>query len=475
MEQKNADELRSESAGLKKADLILDHCYLITMNEKRQIFENGAVAIKDGKIAAVGKREEITAQFEGETYDCLGGIVHPGLIDAHEHVAWHLMHSIVPDTFTVPEVWEKYENPITLNFTGEEEKWSLLLATMEMALNGTTFFGDTGGSRFPDEMFEGGKYVGVKGYTSHGISDNYTPELKVMEYPYEKCIQLFEEELTRHKRTRKAPVAAHVGLPGMEHTSGKLAIACKEMADKLGMQMQIHSCVYESEVQWFLDTHHMTPIEFYDSLGILDEKTTLVHVIHTTDHDLDILEKRKPCVIHCPGASYRYGLGAMKVGRFIEMKNRGIKVALGTDSGVWCDGLDVFQQMYLACVGHRETTGEYPGFTREDAFEMGTINGAYALGVADECGSLEAGKAADIVIHTIYRPETMTPADRLQELVYASQSRSVDSVLVDGEFIVKHRQLVRVDAKELAPVIAEKQKDIVSRMGFRYERSWPVE
>ena len=459
----------------KKANLILNHCYLITMDQKRRIIEDGAVAIIDGKIAGIGKSAEVLASFTGEIFDCKGGIVHPGLIDSHEHAAWHLMHSIVPDTFTVPEVWEKYENPITLNFTGEEEKYSLLLATMEMALNGTTFFGDTGGSRFPEEMFEGGSIIGVKGYTSHGISDNYTPELKIMEYPYEKCIELFQDELTRHKRTKRTPVAAHVGLPGMEHTSGKLAIACKEMANALGMQMQIHTSVYESEVQWFLENHHMTPIQYYDSLGILDEHTTLVHVIHTTDKDLDILEKRKPCVVHCPGASYRYGLGAMRIGRFLEMKQRGVKVALGTDSGVWCDGLDIFQQMYLCCVGHRETTGEYPGFTREDAFEMGTINGAYALGVADECGSLEVGKAADIVIHTIYRPETMTPADRVQELVYSSQSRSVDSVLIDGEFIVKHRQLTRVDTEALAPIIAQKQRDIVQRMGFRYERSWPVE
>lgn len=459
----------------EQVSLILKNCYIITMDETRRIFETGAIAIRDDKIVAVGRMDDILAQYDAaEQYDAQGGVVHPGLIDAHEHVAWHLMRCIVPDTFTVDEVWEKYENPITKHFTGEEEYWSTLLATLEMAMVGTTMFGDTGGSRFHDEMFLGANFVGVKGCTSHGISDNYTPELKIMEYPYDKCIALFEDELSRFKRTSKTPVGAHVGLPGMEHTSAKLAVAAKELAQKYNVQLHIHTSVYPSEIQWFKENHHCTPIEFYDSLGILDERTTLVHVIHTSDHDLDILEKRKPYVVHCPGASFRYALGAMRVGRFKEMHERGVKIALGTDSGVWCDGLDLFQQMYLACVGHREATGDYPYFTCTDAFEMATINGAGAMGAADECGSIEVGKAADIVIHTLKRPEMITPADRLQQLIYASQGRSVDSVLVDGKFIVLHGKPTRVDLDDLAPQFAAHQRSIVSRMGYQYRCPWPI-
>lgn len=459
----------------QQVSLILKNCYLITMDQQRRIYENGAVAIQDGLIAGVGRMDDILVQYDAkEVYDCQGGVVHPGLIDAHEHVAWHLMRCIVPDTFTVDEVWEKYENPITHHFTGTEEYWSLLLAHTEMAMVGTTMFGDTGGSRFHEEMFRGANIVGVKGYTSHGISDNYTPELKVMEYPYETCLELFEDQLSKFKRTRKTPVGAHVGLPGMEHTSARLAVAAKELAEKYKVPLHIHTSVYKSEVAWFRENHNCTPIEFYDSLGILDEKTTLVHVIHTSDHDLDILEKRKPYVVHCPGASFRYALGAMTVGRFKEMKDRGVKIALGTDSGVWCDGLDMFQQMYLACVGHREATGVYPYFTCADAFEMATVNGAGALGASEECGSLEVGKAADIVIHTRKRPEMITPADRLQQLIYASQSRSVDSVLIDGEFVVLHQKLTRVNLDELAPQFDQRQRDIVSRMGYQYTSAWPI-
>ncbi len=460
----------------KHADLILTHAYLFTMDERRRIIEDAAVAILDGRIAAVGKTDAVMREYSGQVQDCRGGIVHPGLIDAHEHLAWHLVRDIVPDTFTVPEVWEKYENPITLAIQGVDEEYSALLATAEMAVNGTTFFGDTGGARFTDSVFKGANVVGVKGYTSHGISDNYTPELKIMEYPYDKCIELFRYELDHYKRSRTRPAGAHVGLPGMEHTSAKLMQAGKELSREYGVQMQVHTCVYESEIEWFRKTHNMTPIEWLDSLGVLDEHTTLVHVIHVTDHDLDILEKRKPCVIHCPGASFRYGLGAMRVGRFKEMLDRGIKVALGTDSGNWCDGLDIFQQMYMACVGHREAKGEYPVLTREEVFEMATINGAYALGVGDECGSVEVGKAADLVIHSTTRPEMVTPhCERLMGMVYSSGARTVKDVLVDGEYIVRDGRTTRIDMETMAPVFDEKQQDMLNRMGYKMTRSWPVE
>ncbi|MCE5189388.1 MAG: amidohydrolase family protein [Eubacteriales bacterium] len=457
------------------ADLILTNGYLITMDPNRRIIENGAVAIIGGKIAAVGKNGDILARYDGTQYDCHGGVVHPGLVDAHEHVAWHLVRGIVPDTFTVEDVWEKYENPIVHGITPQDEEYSILLATLEMAVNGTTIFGDTGGSRYTDGMFKGANIVGVKGYTSHGISDDYTPELKIMEYSFDRCIELFRDELTRYKRTGSTPVGAHVGLAGMEHTSGDLMVAAKELSREFNVQMQVHCSVYESEIQYFRKRYNKTPIEFYDDLGVLDEHTTLVHVIHTTDHDLQILEKRRPSVVHCPGASLRYGLGAMRVGRFKEMRERGVNVALGSDSGNWSDGLDIFQQMYQVCVGHRECKNEYPYFTREDAFEMATINGAKALGVENECGSMEPGKAADLVIHSTDRPEMMTQGERLMQMVYSSMSRSVDSVLVDGAFIVRNGKPTRVNLEELAPVIRAKQADMLKRMNYKMTRSWPVE
>lgn len=456
-----------------KADLILVNGYIITIDNHRSIIENGAIAIVDGAISAIGKNAAVLQEYEGEQYDCKGGTVHPGLIDAHEHAVWHLVRCWVADTFSVREVWEDYEDPLVRAISSEDERLGMLLATMEMAMNGTTFFGDTGSSRHLEGTFAGGNIVGVKGYTSAGIGDCYIPELAVMQYSTNECLDILEKQLKEYPRTRKRPVGAHVGLVGMEHCSAELIVGAKALAKQYNIQMQVHLSVYEDEVKYFVNKYGQTPVKFYHDLGVLDEGTTLVHLIQVQEDELPILAKTRPGIVHCPGASAKYGLGALS-GYFPEMRDMGLDIALGTDAGNWSDGLDIFMQMYLTAVGHRECKRKTPLFTREDVLVMGTINGAKALGVERECGSLEIGKAADIVIHTMLRPEALPVSDRVNNLIYASQSKSVDSVLVDGEFVVRNGKLVKVNLEEMAPIFNEQSRKLAKKMNYKLRRSWPV-
>ncbi len=457
-----------------KADLILDNCYIITMDDKRRMIENGTIAVKDGKIAAIGKSSGILAQFEAKRHDCEGGIVHPGFVDAHEHAAWHITRSAVPDTFTGQQIWEQFESPLVRNITGEDESVSMLLATMEMAVNGTTMFGDTGSAFFAKETFEGANIVGVKGYTGYALGDNLVPELAVFNKSTKKCIELLEEQAALYKRSNSRKVGAVVGLVGMENCSGELVIAAKEIAKENGLQMHLHCSVYDAEIKEFLKRYGKTPVEYYDDIGVLDEDTTLIHMVHLTDSDMDILEKRKPSIVHCAGASCKHALGAMH-GRFFEMHERGINIALGTDAGNWSDGLSIATQMYLTAVVHNECHAKAPVFTAQDVFEMATINGARALGAKDECGSIEPGKAADIVIHTPHRPELLPKGDRVSAIVYSAQSSGVKDVLSDGELVVKDFELQNVDIRQAAPVIDAQKLDLMKRMGFAPPKKWPEE
>ena len=457
-----------------KADIILDNCYIITMDDKRRMIENGAVAVKDGKIAAVGKSAEVIEQFEARLHNCEGGIVHPGFIDAHEHAAWHITRSAVPDTFTGQQIWEEFESPLVQNITGKDESISMLLATMEMAVNGTTMFGDTGSAFFAKDTFDGANIVGVKGYTGYALGDSFVPELTVFNKSTSRCTELLEEQVRLYKRSDSRKVGAVVGLVGMENCSGELVEAAKDIARRNGVQMHIHSSVYEAEVNEFLKRYGKTPVEYYNDIGVLDEDTTLIHMVHLTDNDMDILEKTRPSIVHCSGASCKHALGAMH-GRFYEMHERGINIALGTDAGNWSDGLSIATQMYLTAVVHNECHSKAPVFTAQDVFEMATINGARALGAKGECGSIEPGKAADIVVHTPYRPELLPKGDRVSAIVYSSQSSGVKDVLVDGEFVVKNFELQNVDIRQAAPMINAQKLDLMERMGFAPPKKWPEE
>ena len=131
---------------MKKADRILTHGYVITVDAQRRIVRDGAVAVRDGVIQAVGKTEEILREYSGEIYDCGGGVVHPGLIDAHEHLCLHITHGWEPDTFSVPDTWKNFERLAYPAVTEQEEVSSVEIATIEMVKNGKCLF-PAGGNR----------------------------------------------------------------------------------------------------------------------------------------------------------------------------------------------------------------------------------------------------------------------------------------------------------------------------------------
>lgn len=136
------------------ADILIIHGYLITMDASRRILQDGAIAIKENRILAVDTTEKILQNYTGNVYDCCGGVVHPGLIDAHEHLCLHLCRGWEPDTFTVEDTWNRFERLAYPNVTEEVEQLSVEIATAEMLKNGTTTFSDTGSAFFPDLAIE---------------------------------------------------------------------------------------------------------------------------------------------------------------------------------------------------------------------------------------------------------------------------------------------------------------------------------
>ena len=138
------------------------------------------------------------------------------------------------------------------------------------------------------------------------------------------------------------------------------------------------------------------------------------------------------------------------------------------------DFFDVGRQMYLAATLHREARGQMPTISAEQAFEMATLHGARALGVADAVGSLEAGKRADIVIHRFDRPELRPCSDPLLSLVYSAQSTGVDTVLVDGEVVLQGGEFVRVDAERELRHVDAAAAALRGRMGWKSQSRWPI-
>ncbi len=457
-----------------KMDRILIHGYVITMDSGRRVIRDGAVAVKDGKIEAVGKTEEILSLYEGEKFDCKGGIVHPGLIDAHEHIGQHITRGWEPDSFTVEDTWTKFECHEFPNLAPEFEVAGTRLSVLEMIKNGTTTFSDTGSLFFMEDSIEGINEVGIKGIVGECTGDAFQPELWFLTKKTDEVLGRMEQNISRYGRKTGRRVHAGTQLCGMGDCTDELVKGAKAIADANQEVLFMHQCVYKSEFDAYMEKYGKSPISHLSDLGVLDEKTTLVHMIHLTDEDVNTVAVTRTNAVHCPAASLKFALGSSSVGKFPEMEQKGVKIALGTDSGTWADAMDVFQLVYLAATIHREARCEHLPINSYRAFEMATLDGAKALGLEKEIGSLEKGKSADIVVHGTDIPECVTDFDPFTNLVYSQRSKSVKHVMIDGEWVVRDGHAVLVDEEKIMAEAREAGKKFEVKTGYHLYSPWNV-
>jgi cytosine/adenosine deaminase-related metal-dependent hydrolase len=211
-----------------------------------------------------------------------------------------------------------------------------------------------------------------------------------------------------------------------------------------------------------------------DSLGILGPDLHLVHLIRNSVEEIELLAESGTSVVHCPSASLRWGMGVSLTGLVPDALARGVNIALGSDSGNYSDFLDVGKQMYLAATIHRESSLNERSVTAEQAVEMATINGAVALGVQGDIGSIEVGKKADLVVHAS-RKAVMHPLyDPVRTLVYGAQSSAVDTVVVDGEVVLRHGRCTRIDEEEVLARVDAAASRLSARMNWSTPHHWPI-
>lgn len=459
------------------ADLMLTHGGVITMDGERRILRDGAIAVADGRIVAVGPTEHVAPTVKAtEVRDLKGALVHPGLVDAHVHPTLQLVRGVLPDFYDEERLVREYGPPSAAEKTEEEEYSSVLLASMEMAHNGTTVFADTGSSRYLAGTVEAVESVGIRGLVGDMMKDLgqapgwfKTPDLPPST---EDNLKRLEHQITTYKKGRLA--WSHAGVLGLGTASDELLVSAKEMADENGVPLIMHQSWSDEEVEACRARTGHPPIVHLAELGVLGPSTTLVHMLRVSDDEVDVLAETGTNVVHCPAPGVKRAYGAARLGKFVEMLNAGVPVALGCDAANWSNSLDIGRAMYLAVLMHREVRGVVPAISAETALEMATIHGARAVGMADEIGSLEVGKRADIVIHNTSAPETHPVHDLVNNLVYSSLTETVDTVLVNGNAVLEAGKLTNIDTEAAYARADAAAYGLCERIGFPLPGNWPV-
>jgi 5-methylthioadenosine/S-adenosylhomocysteine deaminase len=432
------------------ADLLVSADWLLTFDRDRRVLRGGAVAVDNGAIIDVGDRQELAGRYRARrVIDRPHGLMHPGLIDAHVHCVHQLMRGAIPDTWPHTREHELWL-PFTLTATVQDESLATLLASVELARNGVTTFSDMGGRAPVEARAEAVRRVGLRAAISETVWDD-PPAPRLGAGSPGASLKQLERFVDALPRDDERTVWGAVSLPGMGRCSDQLLVESKALARDRGLVMTMHQSFADDDVAAFRRrTDGLAPILHLDRLDLLGPDLTLVHVNRLTRDEAALLSASRTNVVHCPGASLRFGIGASRHGRFPELVSDGGTVALGSDSSNFSDSFDPLRQAYLCATIHREARGVVPTLSAEQALEMATLHGARALGIGHLVGSIEAGKRADLVVHDTARAVWRPLVRPVNNLLYSAQSSSVDVVIVDGRVVVEHGAVLAVDEAEIA-------------------------
>jgi len=451
-----------------KVDLLLSGCDVVTIDGKNRVIRDGAVAIKGNKIAWIGKASAARRNVAAKSViDGSGQIAMPGLIDAHVHTAQTLLRGKIAEIdgrrpVKIP-VWWNYYVPFEAMLTDEDVYLSGLLCYANMISVGTTCFAEAGGPH-PDAMGRAAIDTGIRGFVSLNTIDQGAHWPKTMITTTKKALDGNVGLVKRWKGSKQGTdrVQAWLSLRQIMTCTPELIAAMGDAARALDVKIHTHLCEGVYEIDYALEKFGKRPAEYLHDLGALDRHMHCAHSVLLSENEMDLYVKHKPSVCHCAYNNYHIGPH-----RLLQMWRRGIDVGLGTDGAASWGPLDIFQVAHMARVGQQAVNGT--GFAyrnvmpSEEILKVATNGGARALGLAKEIGSLEIGKKADILLVDRNQLDQMPIQDIYFIAANIVVGRDVRTVVIDGNVVMKDRELLTVDREEIDRRLAERLPKLMER------------
>jgi 5-methylthioadenosine/S-adenosylhomocysteine deaminase len=449
---------------------------VVTMNPTRDVWRDGAVAVADDRIVAVGSSAELQARWpQVPVHDASGCVVTPGYVNGHQHFTGDpLVRSCIPDDLKPGESIFSWSVPLHGAHTGDDDELSATLTTLESLQNGVTTTIEAGTVAHPDRVAKGILAAGGRGAIGPWGWD-------VDGVPYSGTV---DEIVDRQRSNLDAlpsggRVEGWVTLVGHNLASDELLVAATELARERGVNMTMHISPTSSDPVAYREAHGRAPVVHFDHLGILGSHLLLGHAVWLDDDEVEAVLAHDVAIAYCPWAYLRLGQGVCHHGRHAEISTRGGRIALGCDATNAGDSIDILRTAALAAGIAKDTSFDRHGtdgswFGAHEALEWATIGGAAAIGMADRVGSLEPGKLADVVLHDATDPRWAPGGDIALQLVWGTDGRSVRDVFVGGELVLEHGRSTVVDEAALAADAADASWAMLGRAGIELPRRWPL-
>ncbi|WP_230971274.1 TRZ/ATZ family hydrolase [Nitrogeniibacter aestuarii] len=424
------------------ADQLLTARWIVPVEPANVVLENHSVAIKDGRIVDLLPRDQAQVRYPDAKEQVMNEhVLIPGLINAHAHAAMSLLRGLADDLplmqWLEEAIWPAEGKYVSPQFVRDGS----LLAAAEMLRGGITTCNEM--YFFPDAAAEAFDTTGMRAVIGVTAIEFPTPYASNVDEYLKKGLAA-RDNWRGHERIRFS-MAPHAPYTVSDDTFRRIA----NLANELDTVIHVHVHETAFEVEESLKQHGMRPLERLARLGIAGPGMIAVHAVHLDNQDIDILATHGASVAHCPSSNMKLASGIAPVSALID---RGVKVALGTDGAASNNRLDLFSEMRHAALLAKVSTGNASTLPAARVLRMATLDGAEALGMEKDIGSLEIGKLADICAVRLSEIETQPCFNPISHLVYCAGREHVTDVWVGGTLVVGEKQVLQKPNSELLAI-----------------------
>jgi 5-methylthioadenosine/S-adenosylhomocysteine deaminase len=400
------------------------------------------VLVEGTRVAGIG---HYVPQAGWDLIDGTNRAVIPGLVNAHTHLYQNFLKGLndgVPLVEWCDQVLFPAADVIhTDHWQAHDERlgyaWSLVSA-LEMIKAGTTCCMNM--DLTMDSVFQAWLDIGFRGVGAVTLSDQWLPE-KLLRPPEVSRQEVLGYVARWQNTPPESPRLQIVLAPSTPFlASPELLRWTSEQRDRLGVGVQIHVAETRYEMERIDELAGTTPLRYLDQYGLVDDRLTAVHCVHIDQADLDLLQERGVIPIHNPKSNMKLGSGVSPVA---EMLRKGIPVALGNDGSASNDLLDMFEEMRFAALLQKVAAEDPSVVSAADLFRMATENGAKACRI--DAGTIDPGRLADLAVVNLRKPHLVPVHDIVNSLVYCAKGEDVEATIINGEIVMRDRQLVPMD------------------------------
>ncbi|UCD88338.1 MAG: amidohydrolase [Desulfobacterales bacterium] len=419
------------------------------MDPQDTLIERGAVAVSADRIVDVDTEDALTASYQAaQTIDARGGIIMPGLVNAHTHAAMTCFRGLADDLPLM--TWlNDYIFPAEAKLTPDIVYQGTRLACSEMILSGTTTFCDM--YLFEEAVARAAKEVGIRAVVGEVIYDFPSPNYG----PVEEGLKYTEDLIQKWRDDSLITIAVEPHSPYV--CSPELLQKARAIAERNGVPMVIHLAETEREVAEIRKKYGRTPVTHLADIGFLSSSLIADHCVVLSEEDMTLMTDYDVKVAHNPESNMKLASGIAPIP---ELLKRGVTVGIGTDGCASNNNLDMFQEMDSAAKLHKVHALDPTVMDARTVVRMATIDGARVLGLDDTTGSLEAGKKADIITIDITRPHLIPMYNVYSHLVYAVTGSDVVTAFVNGRVLMEQRAFTALDVDEVIASVNRIAHDI---------------